>query len=199
MAPNSTLEKIRKTQITDAALKTISEVGIQNITMDDIVKESGFSKGGIAHYYSSKDDLIHNAFEEFFNRIFAKSKLTMEQYSDPLEKLLSFEWLYNWEDPDVHIGYSLLFDSISIASHSEEYRLLLHSWVDSWITLLSEAIEEGNKQGIFNVKDVQSMARLISSIYNGIATRWYIDREGHPTEWAVASFKLAITSLLNSK
>ena len=76
--------------------------------MDDICKTAGLSKGGLAHYYKSKNDLFKAAFQEFFQRIFIRGDETMSTFDDPLEQVLSFEWLYNAEDPDVDTGYPIL-------------------------------------------------------------------------------------------
>ena len=62
----------------------------------------------------------------------------MDQYVDPLDKVLSFIWLYNWEDPLVNIGYPMLFDAMSMAGHDTDYRALFHEWFDGWIELLGE-------------------------------------------------------------
>jgi AcrR family transcriptional regulator len=196
MGNNISIEKIRKSQIIDAAFKKITEIGIQNITMDDIAVEAGFSKGGIAYYYPSKDLLIKEAFREFFTTIFLRGKETMEQFAEPLDKILSFEWLYNWQDPIVHIGYCMLFDAMSMAAHDAEYRVLFHDWFNGWTSLLGSALEEGVKSGIFKIKDIKGTARAISAIYQGIATRWYLDKDSHSTEWAVTNSRKAITNLL---
>jgi AcrR family transcriptional regulator len=196
MDNNVTLEKIRKSQILEATLRKIAEVGIQNITMDDIAAEAALSKGGIAHYFSSKDLLIKETFREFFAAIFTRGKGTMEQCVDPLDKVLSFIWLYNWEDPLVNIGYPMLFDAMSMAGHDPDYRALLHEWFDGWIELLGRAVEEGVASGAFPVTDIQGTARAISSIYQGVATRWYLDKDSHSTEWAVSYSKKAISSLV---
>jgi AcrR family transcriptional regulator len=191
-----TLEQIRKSQIIEATFKKITEIGIQNITMDDIAAEAGLSKGGIAYYYSSKDILIKDAFREFFNMIFLRSKMIMDQYPDPADKLLSFSWLYNWDDPLVNIGYSMLFDAMSMAGHDKEYRDLFHDWFDGWIDLLGKALEEGVNSRAFQIRDITGTARAISSIYQGVATRWFLDKDTHSTEWAVKYSKKAITALL---
>ncbi len=115
MPPLVELEAIRKAQIIDAALRTIAERGCANVTMDDICKTAGLSKGGLAHYYKSKNDLFKAVFLEFFQRIFVRGEETMGTFDDPLEQLLSFEWLYDAEDPDVKTGYPMLYDFMSIA------------------------------------------------------------------------------------
>lgn len=196
MEINLTLEKIRKAQIIEASLRKIAEVGIQNITMDDIAAEAKLSKGGIAHYFSSKDLLIKETFRDFFTAIFLRGQKTMDQCSDPLDKVHSFTWLFNWEDPLVNIGYPMLFDAMAMAGHDPDYRSLLHEWFDGWIDLLGRAVEEGVASGAFPVTDVQGTARAISSIYQGVATRWYLDKNSHSTEWAVSYSKKAISSLV---
>ncbi|MBW1893509.1 MAG: TetR/AcrR family transcriptional regulator [Deltaproteobacteria bacterium] len=198
MPPIPELEAIRKAQILDAALLTIAENGCANVTMADICKAVGLSKGGLAHYYKSKRDLFLAAFEEFFKIIPIRGKETMGQFSDPLDKLLSFQWLYNKEDPDVYLGFPVLFDFMSIAVHDDEYRRIFHNWVNKWLTLLKEALQEGLDSGCFENVDPETAAKGISSIYQGIATRWYLAPELHSTEWAIDTLKRAVSGLLDS-
>ncbi len=193
-----TLEQMRRAQILDAALRLISEVGVQNVIMDDIAEKAGLSKGGVAHYYSSKDILIKEAFQAFFSMIFQRSRDTLEQYEEPLDQVLSFMWLYNWDDPDVGIGYPLLYDCIALAARDREYRDLFQDWVNNWIDLLASALDLGVEQGVFAITDIDGTARAISSIYQGIAMRWFIVRDDHPTEWAVSYCTQAIKQLLLS-
>ena len=190
------LEDIRKAQILQAALVKISEAGSSAVTMDDIARQAGLSKGGVAYYYRTKDLLCKDAFREFFARIFLRSKMTIASCSDPLAKLLSFGWLYNWEDPDVNLGYPVLFDCMAIAARDEDYRALFHDWVDNWIRILREAVEVGVETGMFPEMDPEETARTISSIYHGIAVRWYLDRKSHTSEWAIAAFTKSITGLV---
>ena len=104
MPPNPILEKIRKSQILDAALRIVAQQGINSVTLDDVAKASGLSKGGLVHYFPSKDTLFREVFKEFFNRIFTRGRETMNLCHDPLEKLLSFCWILDRGDPDTRIG-----------------------------------------------------------------------------------------------
>lgn len=198
MPPILELEAIRKAQILEASLKTIAARGCANVTMEDICRASGLSKGGLAHYYKSKRELFLAVFTEFFDRIFIRGKLTMAQYEDPLEKLLSFVWLYNADDPDALLGYPVLFDFMSIAVHDQDYRRIFHDWVDNWLVLLKEAIVLGVEQGMFHNIDPDTAARGISAIYQGIATRWFLAPELHSTDWALDTLKRSVIGLLAS-
>ena len=128
MPPIPELEAIRKAQILEAALKTISASGYANVTMDDLCRAAGLSKGGLAHYYRSKNELFIAVFKEFFERIFQRSKQTMELNENSVDKLLSFDWLYDRNDPGVNVGYPVLFDCMSLAVREKEYGSLFHDW-----------------------------------------------------------------------
>jgi AcrR family transcriptional regulator len=198
MGTNTDKETLARERIIDAALRMISRSGSSNVTMEEIARAAGFSKGGVAHYFSSKDQLFETAYGAFFDLIFKRSKETIESCKDPLAKVLSFDWLFNWDDPDVNTGYPLIFDCMMLAVHHESYNLIFHEWVNRWIMLLRAAVEEGVREGLFRSVDTEATARSISAIYHGIALRWYLDKEGHSTEWAIRSFQEAITYLVLS-
>ncbi len=198
MPPIPELEAIRKSQILQAALNTIAANGCATVTMADICKSAGLSKGGLAHYYKSKRDLFLAAFKAFFQQIFQRSRETMATHADPLDKLLSFDWLYDRDDPDGLLGYPVLFDFMSIAVHDEAYRELFQEWVENWLLLLKDAIVQGQAIGRFKEIDPEAAAKGISAIYQGIATRWFLAPELHSTEWAVETKQRAIIGLLAS-
>jgi AcrR family transcriptional regulator len=198
MAEKITLEAIRKSQILDAAVKTLSDRGSRNVTLDDVARASGLSKGGVTHYYRNKDELFKASFRAFFDRIFQRGREEMDRHDEPMEKLLSFTWIINEDDSDIHLGYPLLFDAMSLASHDEEYRALLRDWFARWVALLKEALEEGVRKGQFTISDFDGTARAISAAYQGVATRWYLDREAHSSLWAMVSLRSAITGLLEA-
>ena len=196
MPPIPELEAIRKAQILEAGLKTLTQKGSANVTMDDVCKAAGLSKGGLVHYYKTKRMLFDAVFEEFFKRIFQKSRDTMARHEHPMDKLLSFEWLYDDQDPDAMVGYPILLDCMALAVHDEAYRALIQVWITHWIELLSLALEQGIAEGVFSPMDVTAVAQSISAVYQGVATRWFLARETHSTPWAVDSFQKGIQGIL---
>lgn len=55
--------KAKRAHIIDCAFQIFSEKGYDATTMDDIVKLSGVSKGGIYHYFPSKEDVFFDIAE----------------------------------------------------------------------------------------------------------------------------------------
>lgn len=61
MSPRPNVSAERRAQIIRAALACFMRKGYNNTTMNDIVAESGLSKGAIYWYFESKDDLLRSA------------------------------------------------------------------------------------------------------------------------------------------
>ncbi len=196
MGVNPALQALRRPQIIEAALRTIAELGFQNLTLELVARRAGMSKGGLVHYFPTKQELIQAAVSEFYDTIFERGRRNRDRYQDPMDKVLSFTWLYDWDDPDVPLGYRLLFDFMALASQEESFRRDFHNWVEGWIELLQESIQEGMDQGLFQVPDAEEAARTVSAIYQGIATRWSLAPDTHSSRWAIRSLRRAVSLLL---
>ena len=61
MAENLPKEK-RQSQIMEAAMKVFTKKGFASARMDDIVRESGLSKGAIYHHYNGKKDIFFGTY-----------------------------------------------------------------------------------------------------------------------------------------
>lgn len=196
MPPIPELEAIRRAQILEAGLVTLSQKGIARTTLDDVCAAAGLSKGGLVHYYRTKDILFKAVFKEFFTRIFKRAEATMAQYDAPLDQILSFDWLYDENDQDAYMGYPLLLDLFAQAAFDPECKEMIQEWIQNWVELLSRALELGMADGTFGPMDVPAVARSISAVYQGVATRWFLGGDIHSTAWAVDTFKKGIMGVL---
>ncbi|MCG8350887.1 MAG: TetR/AcrR family transcriptional regulator [Chloroflexales bacterium] len=64
--PRPDVSAERRTQILQAAVQVFSKRGFANARMDDIVQESGLSKGALYWYFKSKDEIITALMEQFY-------------------------------------------------------------------------------------------------------------------------------------
>jgi AcrR family transcriptional regulator len=197
MPPIPELEAIRKAQILEAGLTCLTQNGIAKTTLDDVCKAAGLSKGGLVHYYKSKRLLFRAVFEEFFKRIFQRGADTMATFDTPLEQILSYDWLYDEDNLEAYQGYPLLLDLLALAAHDDEFLPMMQSWIENWVTLLGNALEQGVKQGTFKPMDVRQVAQSISAIYQGIATRWYLGGDAHSSAWAIDTYHKGIMGVLS--
>lgn len=191
------LEAIRRTQILNAAIRIIGTHGYAQVTMADIAKEANLSKGGLAHYFSSKDDLFKEAFKAFYDQIMTLFKKGIEDCIDPIEKILGFGLpIFIRETPDVSFAHKIVFDFMSLAAHNETYRELFIIWLNEWVAVKKNALDEGIQQGLFIDHDTEATSKTISAIFHGIYLRWYLDPDNHTVSWAEQSFTEAINAYL---
>lgn len=60
--------KLARERILAAAESIIVKKGVQSLTFDEVADQTGLSKGGILHHFSSKDALIRTMVEQFVER-----------------------------------------------------------------------------------------------------------------------------------
>jgi len=193
----TSLETIRKEEILKASLTIISEKGSANVTLESIAKAAGFSKGGITYYYSSKEALFKEVFQYFLTLVYEHTKAEVKKFDDPLEKILAYKFIY---DPGHHIAeifFPMLFDILALASNDPEYNQVFKKWANDWVYAITKIIDKGNKSGQFEIDDTEDTARLLSSVMQGIGTRWTLDRATHTTEWAHNSLEFSVRNILN--
>lgn len=74
----------RKQAIKHAAIRIFVQQGFENTTMEDLIKESGLSKGGFYHYYKNTTDILHDIMLDgiaYRNTIMMKSIEDGKQWS----------------------------------------------------------------------------------------------------------------------
>jgi len=196
---NKTIQSIRITQIVDATVDIIVKKGIKETTLDAVAKKAGLSKGGLIHYFPTKKVLIETVVKEFFSEIFKKGKRIRDLHDDPYEQIISFIWLFNREDSFNFSGYRMFFEIMAIASKDEEYKQIFHQWVNNWVELLEASLEKGIEKGDFTKKNIKDAAKTISAIYQGVASRWFLDPENHSDEWAKNTVKDLIKFVVYQK
>lgn len=64
--------RMTKEKITIAALRLFLLRGYKNVSLVDVAQEVGITKGGVYHYFASKEELLHEAIEFLFGVIEAK-------------------------------------------------------------------------------------------------------------------------------
>lgn len=64
MSKKEAVAALHRTRIMNAAERLFSEKGFEETTIDDISKESAYSRRTIYAYYESKDDILHHIIEK---------------------------------------------------------------------------------------------------------------------------------------
>jgi AcrR family transcriptional regulator len=139
----------KKRHILDSSLKAFGEKGFQLATIDDIVAESGLSKGAIYNYFKSKEDiylqLMQRKTEENIAGLkerFRKKETAEEKLRQFFENYLEIKLSPDWQRM---IGVHLEF-WIHSGRDEELKRVMTARYEEVYRTLLMEILQEGIDQ-----------------------------------------------------
>lgn len=164
--------KTTKKKIVSAAWKLFYEQGYDDTTVDDIVEESGTSKGSFYHYFEGKDALLSSLsflFDEKYEELMPE--LTPEM--DAVEKLLFLNReLFGMIENTVSLELLARLFSTQLITRGEKY-LLDHNRV--YYRVLRQIILEGQEKG--ELRDditVNEISKLYALTERGIMYDWCI-------------------------
>src|SRR5437660_6832075 len=61
--PRVDVARIRREQIIEAAVAVIAEKGLQNLSLSEIEKKAGMSRGQLTYYFPAKEDILLAVFD----------------------------------------------------------------------------------------------------------------------------------------
>ena len=164
--------KTTKKKIVSAAWRLFYEQGYDNTTVDDIVEESGTSKGSFYHYFDGKDALLSSLpilFDEKYEELWPGIPVEM----DSLEKLayLTRE-LFGFIEDTVSLELLARLFSSQLITKGERH-LLDHSRV--YYRVLRTILAEGQQRGqIRSDITANEISKLYAVAERGLMYDWCI-------------------------
>jgi len=170
-----TREKILRT-----SLKLFSEKGFDKVTVDEIVKKSGTSKGSFYQHFSAKSDIFLVRFTEvddYYLEVFHSFPKDM----DALEKLFIFiRNLMRFLEQEM--GKDLMKVIYSTALNSKEHTYFLNTNRSLFQIIFALLTEAKEKDSIGTNQSVDEMATLITQSLMGIIYHWGINESEQSLE-----------------
>jgi TetR/AcrR family transcriptional regulator, fatty acid metabolism regulator protein len=163
-------EQDARDQILDAALALFARQGFAHTSMNDIVRASGVSKGGVYWHFQSKEALILAIFDAFFNEQEAILAGVLNGAGSPADRLRQLVALAGAELEVAAARFPAPLEFYTLAAHNETLRArLAHFYAgyhEKLCLLLQEGIDEGVWSGTTAVSPIAHV--LISAIEGGI-------------------------------
>lgn len=174
------MEKISKTaqrtknKIMDSALELFKERGFDSVTIEEITNHAGVAKGSFYTYFSTKSDIIVDEFWKIDAYYAEYSERNLKRYKTAREKLLAFTRAQMRYVRDV-IGLQnlkILYANQTIQPGSNK---IITNEVRQWVRIISEIMEEGQKNGEFRTDmDARRMALLFNRSARSVFLDWCI-------------------------
>ena len=170
MAENLPKEE-RQSQIMEAAMKVFTKKGFANARMDDIVRESGLSKGAIYHHYNGKKDIFlalithweTETFPDFYSRNGNERTAgnTLRDFANEILKVFkSRSYVFHAE-----------VEFWSLSNQDNDVRKRSQELYEKIITLFELVINKGIREKEFIQVDSRMTAIYILSVFQGI--NWF--------------------------
>jgi AcrR family transcriptional regulator len=184
----------RREELVLAAWRVIAANGIDEVTIRDIARESGYSSGVLAHYFKNKDDLLAHALRLSHTRIRKRYDAEVETpvAVDALRAIL-IDNLPMDEQRDMETRIEMSFWARAL--RNEELHEIQQDESETLRTLLRELVEKAQKDKAISKKhDREEILELLGAMIDGISLHalLYPDRLPPKKQAAVMEFALRL-------
>lgn len=176
----------RKQEILNSALQLMSEQGLESVSMDEIARKAGISKGALYLEFESKNDLIITLsarFSEQLNRQFSRAIVSRLSGLDIMRELGAIYLRFVHENP-LYMGTLHAYQRAIMEGKAEEVPSVqvCRALENDAMTLLVRAAQIGIQDGsIVSKVDPNTLAFLIFAGFKGL-TDLYHTSTGSPAE-----------------
>lgn len=166
--PRPDVSEERKEQILDAAAIVFSQQGFASARMDDIVQQSGLSKGALYWYFKSKDDIILALMHRFFDQDLDGLNHIQELKLSARDTLLQYTDAMIMEFEQVKALTPLIYDYYSSATRDEEKRDFFQVYFQKYQASMGAIIQQGIDNGEFRPINIQSFVLTLIAMLEGL-------------------------------
>ncbi|MEU0523445.1 TetR/AcrR family transcriptional regulator [Streptomyces niveus] len=166
----------RKAQIFEAAATVFARQGYHGARMDDIVKQSGLSKGALYWYFKSKEELATGLVDQILT---AESQAMDTLMADPrpaaerLEEMVRNFAAELTRNPD---KARLALELLALAHAIPDIRSCFSSHHEYYIARIGELLGEvqgsGTQDGGPQAHRTEAAALAVASVVDGLVLRW---------------------------
>ena len=184
----------RREELVLAAWRVIAARGIDEVTIREIARESGYSSGVLAHYFENKDDLLAHALQLSHTRI-------RKRYDAEVQAPAGIDALR-----------AILLDNLPLDEQRElETRIEMSFWARALCNealheiqeheseilreLLRELVEKAQKEGAISTDhEMEDVIELLGAVIDGVSLHalLYPDRLPAETQAKVMEFALQL-------
>ncbi len=158
-----------KDKIIACAFELFAGKGYASTSMDDIVKVSGISKGGIYHHFKSKEEIFLAIAQD---RLEKRQRLVLASAAQSaMERLMQYiSWtLQGYLTEEVQKNAKFTFEFWSVMSRNEQIAVKAKERYLVFFTDLAAILQQGIGAGEFARNlDVEAMVYLLLSTMDGI-------------------------------
>jgi len=168
------LQKAERTKqtIIESSAALFNQKGYAGTSMDDIMRATSLSKGGLYSHFNSKEEIALAAFEHAVQKVTQRVREKTQGVKHPLDKLRAAVDFYreNIFTPPVEGGCPIQNTSIEVDDSNPALRNRVQLAMDYWKNGIIYILQKGMEQGfVKTTTDVEGFAvRFIGTLEGAI-------------------------------
>ena len=160
----------RKERIIRGAINVFKNSGVDNATMADIAKESGFGTATLYYYFPSKEDILITMMERGWMQLWESIEDKINDDIAPRKKFISLLNIMGKTVTDNKTLYEFLFTAPNIIDKSKQ---TWKPYQESLYNSLQEILEESAKDDNITNLQPELLMKTIGGIFHGIVFLGY--------------------------
>jgi AcrR family transcriptional regulator len=175
---------IRREQIVQAAVAIIAEQGLQNLSLSEIEKKAGMSRGQLTYYFPAKEDILLAVFDRLIQMMHERAGAWREPNGagrclPPEPGLSRLEFLLRKllvEPPAFPQFGALQYTFLSQMAHREDFRLRLANLYEEWRGHMARDVEPALRRRPGKKASPRAVATLVQAVIHGL----FVQRAADP-------------------
>lgn len=153
----------KREELIKAAKYLFMTEGIANVSVSKIVKKAGVAQGTFYLYFDSKDKILDAVAEEIAGEITNDIvKIADDRQLNAKEKILRiFTYLFNLSSLPKEV-----IEHFHGSKHKEVHNRLAEAMIKKIMPFFEKILEQGVKEGLFDIKYPKEAAQLLTSVAN---------------------------------
>lgn len=171
-------EDQRRQELIKATYHEVAEKGYSAVTLQDIAKRAGVSKGSTLYYFATKEDLFLGALEWIINEVHERIHHAIENVPDPIGKMkavIGVVFGNAQESRQFFLAYS---DFISIGTRNHRFHDLNAKFYEGCCGHDRDIIQLGIKTGTFRFVDIDDASSMVRALIDGMMMQWFFSSQG---------------------
>ena len=175
MPSKDDLTNERRAQILQAAATVFARSGVDGARMDDIVAESGLSKGSLYWYFDSKQEIVTALVDEVLRAEYEQLKTLVVGPGTTLDRLTTFVDAHSAVFREHPTLGKLGLEFYAMSGRVPQIKEFIRRYYQDYIEVLVELLQQGRDRGELDIEDPNELAVNLVCLLEGLTLLWALD------------------------
>jgi AcrR family transcriptional regulator len=192
-------EDNRREELIQATYLEVAEKGYSAVTLQDIARRAGVSKGSTLYYFATKEDLFLGALEWMVEQMHTRMAEAIAAVEDPVEKIKAIIRVIFANAQESRQFFLAYTDFVSIGTRHTRFHDQNARFYHGCCDHNREVLEAGIKAGVFRPLDIEETSSMMRALVDGMMLQWFFSSEVTFEEYRRRCERIVLAYLLSGQ